>query len=93
MQPDTRHRFAMTGQPAATHVRLDVIPDGGLARLRVHGEIDPDALADLRQRWRAALPETARAGRPGCDRLIGAVAGASDAARGGPVTVAACLAR
>jgi len=59
VQPDTRHRFAVTGQPAATHVRLDVIPDGGLARLRVHGEIDPDALADLRQRWRAALPETA----------------------------------
>jgi len=49
----------VTGQPAATHVRLEVIPDGGLARLRVHGEIDPDALADLRQRWRAALPETA----------------------------------
>jgi allantoicase len=60
VQPDTRHRFAMTGRPAVTHVRLDVIPDGGLARLRVHGEIDPQALADLRQRWQAALPDTGR---------------------------------
>ena len=57
VQPDTRHRF-LTGSPrAVTHVRLDVIPDGGLARLRVLGEIVPEALADLRQRWRAALPE------------------------------------
>jgi allantoicase len=56
VQPDTRHRFLTGSQPAATHVRLDVIPDGGLARLRVLGEIVPEALADLRQRWRAALP-------------------------------------
>jgi allantoicase len=55
VQPDTRHRFLAGSQPAATHVRLDVIPDGGLARLRVLGEIVPEALADLRQRWRAAL--------------------------------------
>ena len=54
VQPDTRHRFLLHGQAAATHVRLDVIPDGGLARLRVLGEIVPEALADLRQRWRAA---------------------------------------
>jgi allantoicase len=40
----------------ATHVRLDVIPDGGLARLRVYGELIPDALAELRQRSHAALP-------------------------------------
>lgn len=54
VQPDTRHRFLLHGQAAATHVRLDVIPDGGLARLRVLGEIVPEALADLRQRWQAA---------------------------------------
>src|ERR1035437_2578779 len=57
VQPDTRHRFLTGSQRAATHVRLDVIPDGGLARLRVFGEIVPGALADLRQRWRAALPD------------------------------------
>jgi allantoicase len=54
VQPDTRHRFLTGG--VATHVRLDVIPDGGLARLRVNGEIIPEALADLRQRWQSALP-------------------------------------
>ena len=54
VQPDTRHRFLAGG--VATHVRLEVIPDGGLARLRVYGEIVPDALAGLRQRWQSALP-------------------------------------
>jgi allantoicase len=54
VQPDTRHRFLVEG--VATHVRLEVIPDGGLARLRVYGEIVPDALAGLRQRWQSALP-------------------------------------
>jgi allantoicase len=51
VQPDTRHRFLLDSPRAATHVRLDVIPDGGLARLRVRGEIVPEALAGLRQRW------------------------------------------
>jgi allantoicase len=58
VQPDTRHRFLTSG--VATHVRLDVIPDGGLARLRINGEIIPEALADLRQRWQDALPEGQR---------------------------------
>ena len=56
MQPDTRHRFLTGG--VATHVRLDVIPDGGLARLRINGEIIPEALAGLRQRWQEALPQS-----------------------------------
>jgi allantoicase len=60
VQPDTRHRFLIDGLPVATHVRLDAIPDGGLARLRVNGEIVPEALAALRQRWWDALPETQR---------------------------------
>jgi allantoicase len=58
VQPDTRHRFLVDG--VATHVHLEVIPDGGLARLRINGEIIPDALAGLRQRWRDALPEPQR---------------------------------
>jgi allantoicase len=51
IQPDTRHRFLLEGAGVATHVRLDVIPDGGLARLRIHGEIIDEALAALRRRW------------------------------------------
>ena len=34
VQPDTRHRFAFDSAAAATHLRLDVYPDGGLSRLR-----------------------------------------------------------
>jgi allantoicase len=60
VQPDTRHRLLIAGAPVATHVRLDVIPDGGLARLRVNGEIVAGALAALRQRWWDALPEAQR---------------------------------
>ncbi|GAB7037631.1 MULTISPECIES: allantoicase [Catenuloplanes] len=38
-QPDTRHRFAISDAPKVTHVRLDVYPDGGVARLRLWGSI------------------------------------------------------
>ena len=37
-QPDTRHRFLVDDQRPVTHVRLDVYPDGGMARLRVWGQ-------------------------------------------------------
>ena len=42
LQPDTPHRFWLDDVPPATHVRLDVYPDGGLARLRVHGNVTDD---------------------------------------------------
>jgi allantoicase len=38
LQPDTRHRFRLDSPSVATHVRLDVFPDGGMARLRLWGE-------------------------------------------------------
>ena len=54
VQPDTRHRFALDGGAAeAAAVRLDVIPDGGLARLRLYGELTGEALAALADRWRS----------------------------------------
>ena len=37
--PDTRHRFLVGPGPAVETVRLDIYPDGGLARLRVWGEL------------------------------------------------------
>jgi allantoicase len=40
LQPDTRHRFLVSGGQRATHVRMDIYPDGGMARLRLLG--DPD---------------------------------------------------
>ena len=39
VQPDTRHQFPVAAREVVTHVRVDVFPDGGLARLRVHGEL------------------------------------------------------
>ncbi|MGQ0537420.1 MAG: allantoicase [Gemmatimonadaceae bacterium] len=39
---DTRNVFAVPGAPRATHLRLNIFPDGGVARLRVHGDVIPD---------------------------------------------------
>ncbi|MEU9885556.1 allantoicase [Sphaerisporangium sp. NPDC051011] len=37
LQPDTLHRFRLEAGRVASHVRLDIYPDGGMARLRLHG--------------------------------------------------------
>ncbi len=39
LQPDTRHRFLVDAPDPVTDVRLDIFPDGGMARLRVHGAL------------------------------------------------------
>lgn len=49
LQPDTRHRFRVPATPV-THVRMDVFPDGGLARLRLHGALTPKGRADVAAR-------------------------------------------
>jgi allantoicase len=41
LQPHARHRFDTLSTPAATHVRLNIYPDGGIARLRVFGRVAP----------------------------------------------------
>jgi allantoicase len=55
--PDTAHRFRLDAGTGAgstvTHVRLDIFPDGGIARLRLHGSLSPAGLADLERRWDA----------------------------------------
>lgn len=56
LQPDTRHFFGAAASAPVTHVRLDVFPDGGLARLRVNGEIDRATLDELTRVWRESLP-------------------------------------
>jgi allantoicase len=55
--PDTRHRFRLPGGAEATHVRLDVFPDGGMARVRLHGGLAPAARAELALRFLNLLPE------------------------------------
>jgi allantoicase len=49
--PDTRHRFVLDDHGPVTHVRLDAFPDGGMARLRLHGRPTERGLAALADRW------------------------------------------
>jgi allantoicase len=51
LQPDTRHRVLLDTSEPATHVRLDVYPDGGMARLRLWGTPTDDGLGGLWARW------------------------------------------
>jgi allantoicase len=39
---DARNLFPLTPGDRITHLRLKIYPDGGVARLRVHGEVVPD---------------------------------------------------
>ncbi|MGW8380279.1 allantoicase [Streptomyces sp. ODS28] len=54
LQPDALHRFALPDTGAVTHVRLDVYPDGGVARLRLHGALTEAGDQNLRKRVAAA---------------------------------------
>jgi allantoicase len=54
LQPDTRQLFLVERAEPVTDVRLEVFPDGGLARLRVLGEITPEAMDSLHARYLAA---------------------------------------
>jgi len=56
VQPDTRHRFVVDDPGEVEFLRLDVIPDGGIARLRVYGEVAAASLDALRGRWQATAP-------------------------------------
>lgn len=38
---DSKNRFAIGHRGRITHVRLNIFPDGGVARLRVHGVVTP----------------------------------------------------
>jgi allantoicase len=50
LKGDTRNPFTVAAEECWTHVRLNIFPDGGVARLRVHGEAVPDP------RWLAGAP-------------------------------------
>jgi allantoicase len=42
LRGNTRNLFAIDDERSCTHVRLNIHPDGGVARLRVHGVVRPD---------------------------------------------------
>lgn len=54
LRGDSHNIFAIADAPAATHLRLRIFPDGGIARLRVYGEVIAD-WRRLRQRGQVDL--------------------------------------
>ncbi len=42
LEGNAKNPFAVTSSAAFTHLRLRIFPDGGVARLRVHGDVVPD---------------------------------------------------
>ncbi len=39
---DSHHYVAVDNETAFSHIRLSIFPDGGVARLRIYGEVRPD---------------------------------------------------
>ena len=42
IEGDSRNEFAIESDRRFTHVRLNIFPDGGVARLRIYGDVLPD---------------------------------------------------
>jgi allantoicase len=49
--PDTPHRFRVQPAAACDLARLDVFPDGGVARVRLYGSLTAEGLSQLHRRW------------------------------------------
>ena len=45
LQGDSHHYFTIDSNACFTHVRLNIYPDGGVARLRIHGRVVSDIAA------------------------------------------------
>lgn len=56
LRPHVRHHFEVAETAALSHVRLNIEPDGGVARLRVHGSLTPEGAESLGLRWLDTLP-------------------------------------
>ncbi len=62
VRPDHRNVFEIEPAPPVGELRLDIYPDGGVARLRVWGRADPRSLADVgTERLNVLDPTAARA--------------------------------
>ncbi len=88
LRPDTRHRFVLAGTAAGgvavDAVRLDAYPDGGMARLRVHGAPTPAGRQALGLRWFNTVAEHTAVAALVAAGIDADVAAAAAAAR--PVT-------
>lgn len=56
LQPDTRHRFPLPRLNEVSEVRMDVYPDGGMARLRLWGALSGPGRSAFVLRWFNLLP-------------------------------------
>ncbi|MET0699233.1 MAG: allantoicase [Mycobacterium sp.] len=54
LQPDTRHRFLIDSDRPVTDARLDIYPDGGMARVRLFGSLTDAGLQTVRDKWEAS---------------------------------------
>jgi allantoicase len=52
LQPDTNHRIVLAAPAVATHVRIDIFPDGGISRLRLFGSLTQRGADQLAARHR-----------------------------------------
>ena len=57
LQPDTRHLFRLDSDRPVTHVRMDVYPDGGMARLRLRGSLTDSGIAAFTGRFTRAADQ------------------------------------
>ena len=57
LQPDTVHRYRVSEDREVTHVVMNVYPDGGLARVRLFGEVSDGIHDELALRWFNALTD------------------------------------
>jgi allantoicase len=57
LRPHMRHRFRVPAHGPVTHVRLNIFPDGGVARLRLWGALSDEGSEALGLRWLDALPQ------------------------------------
>jgi len=56
LQPDTCHRLRIGSTPEVSEVRMDILPDGGMARLRLWGSLTGAGADDLVRRFTDSLP-------------------------------------
>jgi allantoicase len=59
VQPDAVNRFVLRPAGAVDRLRVDIFPDGGLARVRAWGEPSREGRAALFLRWYNRLPDAA----------------------------------
>ncbi|KAF9653807.1 allantoicase [Thelephora ganbajun] len=49
--PDSRHLFTVTASSAVNYVKLNMYPDGGIARFRVYGAVSPVIPSDVHEEF------------------------------------------